>query len=478
MQRVNSIRTIFGCAALICTVTLASGCGGRGYRTDASQMMQAYQSNNLVAAVEVAERRAGSTDEDQLSNDADHLIWRLEQGTLLRSKGDFRTSEDAYDYADWAIDWFDEQPEVSLSGEAGATLTNLATLPYRGYAYDRIMLSTYRALNLLTLGEKDIARVELNRAHVRQQEAIERNRQRIEAAEEEALEAREDGIVDDASHTTEMDSLGDLDIPYAEVYRAQGDYVNPFTEFLHGLYFLFAGRSADDLESGRHAFMRVAAMIGQDNPFIAQDLEMAERIVAGGQRPTLTYVIFETGRAPSREEKRINVPMPIRGVNHVPAAFPKLVFHNDHERYLAVDFGEGSMNTAHLADMDTIVGLEFQNELPAVTARTIQIAATQAAAQAGIDQGVRSDWRARAAASLFGGAYRQAQAQADLRTWRTLPKQFQYARFATPEDRSITVRTPSGHIMPVEIEPGQVNVVYVKSAVRGAPLNIWQFQLR
>jgi hypothetical protein len=53
---------------------------------------------------------------------------------------------------------------------------------------------------------------------------------------------------------------------------------------------------------------------------------------------------------------------------------------------------------------------------------------------------------------------------ADTRTWTSLPKEFQYARLATPESRELTLDA-GGVQKTVALAPGAVNVVYVKVGV-------------
>jgi uncharacterized protein len=468
----NSIRTTWGGTLLIASVLITTGCGA-SYSRNAQNMAGMYVSGNLDGAIALVGR---------VENEApkrDVLVWHLERGALHRAAGDFQASEEAFDRADLTIEEFDWEPEVSISAEAAATLTNLATLPYRGTGYDRIMVSTYRAINMMKLGDMDTARVELNRAFERQREAIERNQRRIDAAEEEAAEARKRGfVVQGNSRPPELDALGDLDIPFADLYQAQGQYVNPFTEFLQGLYLLHAGTSAADLENGRHAFERLAAMTGEHNPYVMEDVTAAENLIRGWSPPPMTYVVFETGRAPSRDQVMIHIPVPVAGVDYVGAAFPMLVFHHNYEPYLLVDSGEGVVETRLVADMDTIIGLEFKNDLPRVAARTIMIAAAQAAAHYGLHQATRGDDLANLLVRFGSVVYRAAQAQADRRTWLTLPKQFQYCRVNTPAERTIVLQTQSTGPVPVKIEPGHINVVYVKSIAAGQPLKVWQFRLR
>jgi hypothetical protein len=75
--------------------------------------------------------------------------------------------------------------------------------------------------------------------------------------------------------------------------------------------------------------------------------------------------------------------------------------------------------------------------------------------------------------------YQYAANQADTRTWRTLPKQFQVARIDTPADRRVQLSLPGGALLPViELIPGQVNVIHVRSVSSTSPTLIRQFRLR
>jgi hypothetical protein len=68
---------------------------------------------------------------------------------------------------------------------------------------------------------------------------------------------------------------------------------------------------------------------------------------------------------------------------------------------------------------------------------------------------------------------------ADERTWTTLPKEFQACHIPTPPDRKIELNTPDGRQkIPVTIEDGTINIVYVKSITAASPLLVTQFKLK
>jgi hypothetical protein len=82
-------------------------------------------------------------------------------------------------------------------------------------------------------------------------------------------------------------------------------------------------------------------------------------------------------------------------------------------------------------------------------------------------------WLFRIGTAIAGAALNIA----DTRTWTTLPKQFQAARVPTPADRRLAL-TAGSTPLSVILEPGLVNVVYVKSITVGGPLMVSQFVLK
>src|SRR5690606_26140397 len=88
------------------------------------------------------------------------------------------------------INKFEEEAKLKVGSEFGAALTNQATLPYRGRAYDKVMMNTYKALNHLAEGRRDDVRLELNRSLQRQRDAVAENEKRIAEAQDIAAKAK------------------------------------------------------------------------------------------------------------------------------------------------------------------------------------------------------------------------------------------------------------------------------------------------
>lgn len=509
-----------GVAAL---VALFTGCAT--YEGQTQAFNQASTSGSLMVAIPQIDQQAAKA-----AGTKDEIVFRLEQGATLRTaaladpssvpsilppaakvkKGEepppppptptseeirahyARRSVEAFDFAESRVNKFEEEAKVKVGAELGAALTNLASLPYRGRSYDKVMMNTYKALNYIMLGEKDKARVELNRALQRQRDAVEENAQRIAAAQETAEKAARGELKDESGKSAAYDSnqaLNDpktgpalqaaLDASLAPL-KAYGDYVNPFAVFLDGLFFTVAGETGDDWERGRKSFERVAAIV-PENSYLRDDLNAAASAAEGKTPEGLTYVIFETGAAPKRTEVRVDIPtfLVSSRLPYVGAAFPKLVFNGDYYGGLSIAAGDQQFTTATIASMDSVVANDFKNEWPTIVTKTMITAATKAIISATVqkqfeDQG---GMFAGLAAGLIMGGINAATTVADTRTWQSLPKEFQYARFATPASRELTIAAGPAQ-QTVKLAEGSVNVVYVKSSSVNAPLLVSQFTLK
>jgi hypothetical protein len=261
--------------------------------------------------------------------------------------------------------------------------------------------------------------------------------------------------------------------------KVYADYVNPFTVYLDGLYFLYAGADASDLERARKSLSRVQEIVGS-NKFVDADLQFAESETNGQLPPPCTYVIFETGQAASRDQVRFDIPIIVVKVSYVGTAFPKLAFHSNYATDLTVKAGELEEKTVTVASMDSIVALDFRNEWPTILTKTIISTTAKAAANYAInDAAQRAGGTLGGLLSKFATAGAQAAMNiADTRSWTTLPKEFQVARIATPSDRKLVLSTSAGSPVDVALLDGTINVVYVKSITANSPLLVSQFKLK
>lgn len=460
------------CAGLV--GILPVGCAS--YDKKASEMRNAWRSGNFAVAESIAAA------EIQEASETDRLVWELDKASILRGMQKTAEAELALENAARTLEAWDEQADVLISKEAGATLLNLTVLPYRGRGSDRILLQTYRALNFLEAGKTDAARVALNAAFRAQAEAVERNEKEILAAQEAAAKESVDiaGLEKNSKIAAAIDRK---QAPLADV-APYADYVNPFTTWLHGIYFLRAGADGSDHERGRKSLERVAAMV-PENAFVREDCDDAQ---STRDDEALTYVIFEYGVAPHIREKRLDLLLPIpigngrSTIAPVSIALPELV--REGAAWLPLMTANG-VPAQTLCDMSRVLKTDFENAYPAVLSRTLTTAflKTAASVAANIAAQEYAQHDDSGAASLVmlgtllaGTVFTYSSAEADVRAWQTLPENFSLVRLKTPDSRQISVEV-GGRSRDVKLLPGKINVVLVKTVGVATEPSIAQFIL-
>ena len=450
------------------------GCSA-AYSGKATDLRGAWKQGNFAFAEQLV------ADEVQDADDKDRLIWQLEHASVLRGQQRNAEAQLALDAAAATLESWDEKADFLISQETVATLSSLASLPYRGRGIDRIMLQTYRALNYLEAGKRDEARVALNAAFQAQSDAVETNRKHIEKAQASAAENEVD-LVSLESLPSVAEAL-EKEKSASSEFAAYADYVNPFTTWLHGIYFIHAGTDGADRERGRKSLERVAQM-EPGNAFVREDLAQVTPA-----NEALTYVIFEYGVAPTLVASRIDefFPFPVGNGNFTIAPFcialPKL----SREQSAGIPVMRANDISAQtLCDMNRAVKTDFENAYPAVLARTLTTAflktAASVAANAAAEEYARRDGSTAAALIALGGmiatnAFTYASAEADLRIWQTLPENFSVVRLPTPASRRLQVEV-AGHRVQVELLPGKVNIVLVKAVGFALEPKVNQFILK
>jgi hypothetical protein len=476
---------------------LAIGLLSTGCKTYEQQnkVIDYWHQGNLTNAVAEATKQA-----DENAKNKDAIIWRLEEGAVLRANGQYEDSNKAFDQAQVKIDDYAQKAKVRVGQEAGALLSNQANLDYEGRSYDGIMLNTYRALNYLALGQPDNARPEIIRAYQRQQDAVEDNKRRIEKTQEAADKDKEKAKMDKAQADPRFQASLQNSMTNINDIKVYADYVNPFTVYLDGLYFMVNAADSSDMERAHKSLERAASCV-PDNEYVKQDLATADALMNHQAMLPTTYVILETGCAPIRDQVRIDIPIIISKVSYIGAAFPTIKPHANYPHVLNVAANGTNYNTQTICSMDSIVTLDYKNELPIVITKTIAATITKAVAAYAINQAASQQ------SSIFGlvaqvstAIYQGAVNIADTRTWTTLPKEFQICRFPTPADGKLELSTPNGMKMSVALDGvtnvskidltstnsvqaslntgSLVNVVYVKAITGSTPLLVSQFKLK
>jgi hypothetical protein len=310
----------------------------------------------------------------------------------------------------------------------------------------------------------------LGRAHEQQQIAVTEHKMEIATTQRWIQQCECNSQFDENAASKDPQFLQSFNDQYAPLnlpdLNGYPDYVNPFSEYLFGLYLMTDGANSSDRARGASVLKDLAESV-KGNRCIEQDAELAEQIARGEPvhlRPT-TYVIFETGLAPSREETRISFPLILRydhekPVKQVNAVFPVLVTH-------PCQIGQ------------------FREELPIVVTATLISSAVSALdlqqVDDAMDAATLNDPLIRSFMKAIRGHVIKDFTHADKRAWTSLPKMFSVAKFPTPGDRTITLTFLDGRrkVGPIHLQDGEMNFVYVKNLdMWPLPRIVGQFSLK
>ncbi|QJR81686.1 hypothetical protein CA267_013375 [Alteromonas pelagimontana] len=448
------------CLASIIPVILLSGCvstsdltGSTG--TSNSPLYTNLQQHNLDGAISFAQTESGF---DPEKKSVDDQLWAMQAGLLYRMKGDFASSTNYFDMIEDVMYSEDTENVLESGGEQiGSMLTNDTFLDYEQTLYDAVMVNTYKAINFEALGDIANARVEWNRSDDRQRRAAEFFAKQINKSKEELENQKDDEDAEasdiDKSVASANDLLAQQGIDMSG-WKAYDGYVNPFSTFMHGLFFLRHANDAADIEKAIDSFERVVALTGSLAAKDTLDYAKSLRANPTAQNDYL-WVIIENGEATQKEAFEINLPLYLvsSNINYAGVALPKL---KEREETLGV-FSVNDIQATSVADMDRIIQADFKDKFPLILTREITRTAIKTVAQKQINDH-------NPLLGLAAGFVQGLSTEADTRSWSLLPKNFQAVMLPRPADGRVKIAAE--HLTtPLEVELTEPNagVVYVKA---------------
>ena len=250
---------------------------------------------------------------------------------------------------------------------------------------------------------------------------------------------------------------------YSNLYafKAYPDFINPFTVYIAGLFFLSEG----DYAKAAILLKETYGMV-EENPVVADDFATVEKILEGKRtKGHYTWIIFENGLGPEKEEFRIDLPifLATNKVKYAGIALPRLKLRSRAFPYLAVrNAGEEITKTKAMASMDRVIQTEFKMRYPLIVTRAVISMLMKTSVQYLAQQNFGN------IGGLLAAVYQLATTAADIRMWTALPKEFQVAKIAAPKGGSVIIATPGGKTYNVSVPKKKNSLIYVKIPRRGA----------
>lgn len=461
MQQRNPTSTQRTTTVAIALATLllvvVTGCGSTLYEAQA-----AFKAGDMRAAETLITGYA------KRNRRSEHrVIAHIELGSIMFEAGRYSDSARAFQHAEDELLAIDRAPPPSLTEALETTLKNPAEATYLGTPAERVMSATMLGLAYCMLGDFDAARPSFRSAGFWQEDGIVRHRNRIDEAQRLAES--------DAQGSALLESVESASRRYEDSFFVGYESVsNSFSDVVQGAFLLGQLAGSSDATDAEFLFGRASA-VHPANEYAAADAAIAASI--GSSPPDRTYVLYAAGFSPFIIESLFALPVP--GVGIVTAAFPLLV--PDRTRSpgpLTVEADGVAFTTELVADMDRIVGADFNADLPVITRRHVAaILARNSIAVGTRVAGRRIEGIGGALLQLAGLAYNIWQNKADLRSWRSLPKRFMYASFPTPPSGVITIASPPLGAERIEVSPTGVNMVYIRALRPGVPPTVASFRV-
>jgi uncharacterized protein len=477
----------------LCFIVFLLGCASNIHKKNLLKFDSFYCSGKYHKAVEL-------TPQKELQSLSD-LLNLMQVATAMKYANQYKESCFLFDKCEEILKSQDEEIFASnVSNKIITTFLSPSYSDYRGTIYDGIMINTYKALSFWKNNERDLARVEINRAIDRQRRAKERFAveiqklnaaikksqeecnnfnsqnnikskniitQKLEAVfkkkKKEAKEIEENlkktfGIIDIEKNlqNPELNNIISDNYSNLDEFRAYKDFINPFTTYIAALFFI-----GDDEYSKSLDFMKETyGMTG--NSTVEHDFISIEEILNNKKsNSNFVWIIFENGLGPIKEEFRVDIPIMVNNkknkIMYTGIALPKLKFREPAFSHLNVKTNEEKIiQTEIITSMDRIIQTEFSKRYPMIIAQAVVSTVLKLyIQQLGYQYG-----------GLAGGytaaIYNAATTEADIRIWSALPKEFQIGKIKTPKNGLIIIETPCGIDLSVNVMPKKNSLIYIK----------------
>ncbi|OLS63178.1 COG3014 family protein [Pseudomonas putida] len=391
--------------ATLFVATQLTGCAVfRSYDSELKETNQHLTAGNVDAALAVLEKNNKSEDKD--------LLYWFEKGELLRSKGDLAGSQNAWHEADGMVFKWEESVKLDTDkylSQFGSYLVNDKVRRYEGYDYEKVMLTTQMALNLLARNDFDGARTEIKKTHEREALIAElRDKEYLKREEQ----AEQQGI-----RTAYKDLKGypvaSLDAP--EVISLKNSYQSAFSHYLSGYVYEALG------EQGLAApGYRKAAELLPNTPLLEQallDLDKAPGKSDDQHKDSDVLIVVQSGLAPARDSMSFALPLIVQGnLVLTPLSFPVIREDTSTAPVGQVSLDDKPLGLTALNSTSAMSRRALRDDMPGIILRSTVRAATRVVAQKKLNE-------TNPMAGLVLGLAAAITEGADTRTWRTLPNE-------------------------------------------------------
>lgn len=328
-----------------------------------------------------------------------------------------------------------------------AVVSNDNAIRYDIHYYEQSMLHCYQALNYLNQNDLSGALVEIRRANLVQQRALQANQKALYESQEEMTRKG----VSSESLASKYPSMSNA------IGQVKNGFQNAYTFYLSGVLYEAAGQANDAYIDYKKALeiyphnvtvqrdvWRLATKLGMSNDIqlfgnrfsseITQRAHQNINVQQGLTKSGQLVVLVEQGIIAGKQEVSIHLPI---FTSHNDMRFYSLALPNYQNRLrqysgLSLSYQGNTYQSQEIVRLQSLAAKQLQDEMPAiVTRQVVRLVAKeelrQQMSRKGGDVG-----------NILAGLYNIASEKADTRSWSTLPD--------------------SIHILRLDLAPGQHEV--------------------
>ena len=319
------------------------------------------------------------------------------------------------------------------------TLLNDSFADYDGNLYERIMVNVYKGLNFMSLGDFINARVEFNRALIRQDRAKDYFALQIAATKEQNLKNSE--IVYNEY------------LALLEDFKASEVFTNPYATYLASIYYYLDG----DYQSSADTFVKISIANPKNKQFarINQILQKRANQTKNDKKHYI-FLAYEDGLGAIKDEFILNIPYLLNGsIAAINLSLPTLKKRQASYKNIKIN----GVDSTQISDFDNIIATEFKTELPFIIAKSMLSMGLKSTASAVMADKIGGH------ASLLTSLLITATNRADTRAWQTLPKS---ARIAMVDNNGkFEIKDNSGKILAKgELDKTKDALIWLRSAIK------------
>lgn len=358
------------------------------------------------------------------------LLLNLEKGELMRIGSRYQESLSAFEVADVKVNEWEAAAKSSpakLMGQIGAILMGDNSRDYEGQDYEKVMLTTRMAMDRVSLGDLDTARVDIKRTHEREAVIAAFRAKETEEAEKDA---KAKGVTSGAKELNgyPVETLND-----PEVLKLKNGFQNAWSHYMAG--FVYEALNEPGLAAPGY---RKAIELRPDLPVLEEGLRGLDKRTSFRRQKGATDVLFivESGHAPARMSQKFMLPVPTgNGLITVAMAFPVIQPDKNAQSIDQINLGSMALPTALITDFNVMARKALKDELPGIQLRSAIRAIGKGVVQDQVNKQLGP------LGGLIGNVVAAATEPAsDDRMWRTLPGRIFIARtFVTPGDYDLRI---------------------------------------